>query len=172
VLILFTALGILGESAAADDALLIDAKAEEITVRAEIAASDLATSVRALEGSLSAASAVPANGRALTSEEHDALVEAGMKAQLAGLADELDLLSASLAAGADAEMQGALLESVARRAQALSELGARPASVSIPPDLQARLIALWKDVEALRTGQAAAGSAPAPVEVTESENVP
>jgi hypothetical protein len=131
----------------------------EIATRAEASTSDLAGSIRSLEGALSAAPAAAPQGRALTAAEHSALVEAGIKAQLAGLADELDLLSAALASDADPEMQKVLLRSVTRRAAALSRLAARPAQVEIPSELQADLLALWSDVEAL---SASLNAAPQP----------
>jgi hypothetical protein len=145
--------------AAAQEAAPVDDSPARIAARAETSASDLAGSIRSLEGTLSAAPAAAPQGRAMTAAENDALVEAGIKTQLAGLADELDLLSAALASDADPEMQRVLFRSVAARAAALSRLSARPAHVEIPSELQADLLALWRDVEAL-SASFASGSAP------------
>ena len=156
-------------SALADEVVVADESPAEIAARAEESASDLAVSVRALEGSLSSAAPAP-EGRLLSAEENDALVEAGMKQQLAGLADELDQLLAALAAGADPANEKALFASLDRRAAALSLLGARSSQGVIPPDLVAELLALRSDVKALSRSRRTAPDAA--IESSETEGAP
>ena len=134
----------------------VEEPAAEIAARAEASASELAGSVRALERSLRTAAPVAEEGKVLSDEENDALVEAGVKRQLAGLADELDQLSAALASGKESAEAQPVLDELARRAAALSELGTRPSRVPIPSELQAELVALWRDVEALSASRVAA----------------
>jgi hypothetical protein len=147
-----------GAHAIAEEAVTVEDPPVAIDDRAEASASDLAVSLRSVESTLSAAPTIAAEGRALTAQEHDALVEAGMKAQVAGLADELELLSAALASDADPAMQKVLLASINRRAAALSALGARPGRVPMPPGVQEELLTLWRDVEALSANLAAASA--------------
>jgi hypothetical protein len=160
----------IGALALADEAVVVDESTAEIAARAEESAGDLAVSVRALEGSLSSA-APAAESRLLSAEENDALVEAGMKQQLAGLADELDQLSAALAAGADPATEKALFTSLDRRAAALSQLGARSSRAVIPPELLAELLALRNDVRALSTGRPSA-TVEAPADEPQVESAP
>jgi hypothetical protein len=143
----------------ADDAPAVNESPTDVAAKAEASASELAASLRSLDSSLSTAAPVSGGSRVLSAEEHDALVEAAMKAQLTALADELDLLSGSLAAGADPLIQKALLDRVAQRASVLSRLGARPARVPISSEVTSELLALWHDVQALSTVRAP-GSAP------------
>ena len=138
----------------------------DVVAKAETSANELSASLRSLETSLQAAAPLEGS-RVLSDAEHDALVEAAVKAQLAALADELDVLSASIAAGADPALQKVLLASVTHRASVLSRLGARPARVPIPSELTSQLLALWHDVQALSASLAGA-PAPAPDPVTES----
>lgn len=144
--------------ASADELPASGETAAEIAAQAGASASELAASLRLLDNSLRSAPALAAQERALTADAHDALVEAGMKAQLAGLARELDLLSATLASGTDPEKERILLESLTRRAAALSQIGARPSRVPIPPELQTELRALWSDVTALSAARAGAST--------------
>ena len=138
-----------------------DATAAEIAAKAEASASELAASVHSLESSLRTAPPIANEGKVLSVEENDALVEAGVKEQLAGLAGELDQLSAALASGKDLDGEKILLESLARRAAALSKLGARPSRLRIPPELHGELLALWSDVQALSVSRAEAPAAAA-----------
>jgi hypothetical protein len=141
------------------EAVAVDESEAEITARAAVSAGELAGSVRSLESSLRSAAPAAASGGVLSAEEYDALAEAGAKQHVAGLADELEQLSAALVSGADPTAEKVLLESVSRRAAALSQLGASPGRVPIPPELQTELIALWNDVQALSVSRAA-GRAP------------
>jgi hypothetical protein len=136
-------------SAQEQEAVVVDESTAEITARVAVSAGELAGSVRSLEGSLRSAAPAVGRGGVVSAEEYDALAEAGAKQQLARLADELEQLSTALASGADPAGEKALLESIARRAAALGQLGASPARVPIPPELQAELLALWNDVKAL-----------------------
>ncbi len=147
-----------GARAWADEVVPADESAAEIAARAEVSASELAGSVRSFESSLRSAPSVAASDGVLSTEEHTALVEAGMKTQLAALAGELDQLSAALASGADPAGEKVLLESLARRAAALSQLGARSSGsgVPFPPELQSELLALWSDMKALSAKRDAA----------------
>jgi hypothetical protein len=138
-----------GARALADEVVVADDTVAEIAARAGVSAGELAGSVRSLESSLRSAAPAAESGGVLSTEEHDALAEAGAKKQLAGLANELDQLSAALASGADPAGEKVLLENLARRAAALSQLGAGPSRIPIPPELQAELLALWRDVQAL-----------------------
>jgi len=148
-----------GARALAGELVLADDAAAEIAARAGASAGGLAASVRSLESSLRTAAPVAKSGELLSTEEYDALIEAGAKKQLAGLGDELEQLSAALASGMDPEGEKILLDRLARRAAALSQVGARPSRVPIPPEMQAELLALWSDVKALSTIRAG-GSAP------------
>jgi len=145
-----------GARALADESQVVDDPAAEIAAKAEASASELAASLRSLEGTLRTAAPVPENGKVLSAAENDALVEVGVKRQLAGLADALEQLSDALALGIDPNGERYLLENVARHAAALSQLGARPARVPIPPGVHTELLALWRDVEALSAKRAAA----------------
>lgn len=156
----------LGTPVGADQISDVGDSPAAIAATAEGSASELAASLRSLDSSLHAAAPLEGS-RVLSTEEHDALVEAAVKAQLAALANELDLLSASLAAGVDPALQKVLLASVTHRASVLSRLGARPARVPIPSELTSQLLALWHDVQALSVSLAGA-PAPATDPVTES----
>ena len=165
VLLAMVAVLAAGARAAADELQVVDDTEVAISAKAEASATELAASLRSLGNSLRTAPPIANENKVLSAEEHDALVEAGVKAQLAGLADELELLSAALASDADPALQKALLASVNRRASSLSRLGARPARPSLPPGLHTELLALWSDVQALSATRAApAPAADAPVE--------
>jgi hypothetical protein len=154
-----------GAPALADEVVLADESPAEIAARAGESAGELAASVRAVESSMRSAAPAAESGEALSAEENDALVEAGMKQQLSRLADELDQLSAALASGADPATEKALLASMNRRAAALSQLGVRSSQVSIPPELVAELLVLRSDLKALSGRRTVA----APVANPESE---
>jgi len=160
-----------GARALAQEVAVADESAAEISARAEASAGELATSVRSLESSLRSAAPVAERGEVLSADQYSALVEAGAKKQLAGLANELDQLSAALASGADPAGEKALLESIAQRAGALSQLGAGPARVPIPPELQAELVALWNDVRTLSAVRPSA-AAEVPAEDAQLETAP
>jgi len=153
----------------AGEFVIADDPAAEIAAEAGTSAGELATSLRSVESSLRTAAPVANSSEALSAEQYAALAEAGAKKQLAAMADELDQLSAALAMGNDPEGEKILLESVARRAAALSLLGAGPSRIPIPPELQQELLTLWNDVRALSTTRA---GEPAPIAYSEDETTP
>jgi hypothetical protein len=122
----------------------------DVAAKAQASASDLATSLSWVAGSMEAAepAAAMADGQ-LSKAENDALVESAAKAQLAGMATELDQLSAALASGQDPAATKTLLLSLRRRGATLNQLGQRTDQALIPTALQAELMMLWRDVEKL-----------------------
>jgi hypothetical protein len=126
-----------------------DAAALEASARAQVAAGDLAASLRSVEGSLRSSEPIAAAPETLTKEDNDRLIESAVKDQLAQTADELDQLSAALAAGADPELTKALVESLSRRAASLSQLGSRTDQPLIPTEQLEALRQLWSEVQAL-----------------------
>jgi hypothetical protein len=139
----------IGTSASAVEISTTGEPDAEVVAKAQESASELADSLRAVESSLSVAPPMSTGGEVLSKEEYQARVEAGMKQQLAGLANELDQLSAALAAGSDPGTIKALLQSARRRAGTISMLGAGPSQGAIPSEIQAEMLTLWGDVEAL-----------------------
>lgn len=121
----------------------------EVAAKAQASASELADSVRAVDASLSAAVPAATDGAVLSKEAYEARAEAGMKQHLAGLASDLDQISAALSAGSSPESVKSLLDSARKRVAAISRLGVGPSHVAIPPELQAEMLTLWSDVEAL-----------------------
>jgi hypothetical protein len=73
--------------------------AVEVAARAELAAEDLSASLRWVAGSMRTAAPGARDPERLTAAENDALIEAAAREQLTGLAEDLDRLSAALAAG-------------------------------------------------------------------------
>ncbi len=121
----------------------------EAVARAQVAAEDLADTLRSVEESLQSREPVAATPEALTKEDNDQLVETATKDQLARMADELDQLSAALASGAAPELTQTLVQSLSRRAAAVSELGTRTDRPLIPTEQMEALRDLWSDVQAL-----------------------
>ena len=153
-----------GARASTDELAPADESPAEIAARASESADELAASVRALEGSLSSAAPAVEGSRVLNAEENDALVEVRMKQQLAGLADDLDQLSAALASGADPAGEKVLIDRLIRRAGVISQLGARSSGVPLPPELSSDLLALRSDMKALSASLDAAPAAEAETE--------
>ena len=127
----------------------VDDTPADIAARAEASASDLATSLSWVATSMKTAGPTAKTSGQLTEAENDALVESAAKAQLTGMAAELDQLSAALASGQNPEATKALLQGLRRRGAMLSRLAQRTNQPLIPSELQAALMKLWNDVEKL-----------------------
>jgi hypothetical protein len=126
----------------------------QVAARARASASDLASSLSWVASSLRTASPpAMANGQ-VTPEENDALIESAAKAQLLGMAEELDQLSAMLSSAKNPEGTRAMLQRLRGRAATLSRLGQRTNQPLIPSEMDAELMKLWSDVEKLSTSTA------------------
>src|SRR5262245_14865031 len=141
--------------------LEVDPAALEATAKAEVAAGELADSLRSLESTLQSTEPIVKAPETLTKDDNERLIESAAKDQLVQLADELDQLSAALASKADPELTKTLLQSLSQRAAALSELGRRTDQPLIPMEQIEALRALWSEVQALSATQSTiAGSEP------------
>jgi len=152
------AVGLAASSWAADELLAQDGGAvsevaiatpAEIAGRAEVAAVGLADSLRAIEGQLQTVPPLPKDPAAVSAEDNARQVEAAAKAQLGEMADELEQLSAALAAGASPEMTRALVASLYQHAAVLSQLGQRTDQPLLTPEQSAEVARQWQDVQAL-----------------------
>lgn len=151
------------------DASALDETEVAVTARAESAASDLADSLRSLSGSLQAAQPSTKAPEVFTAADNDAQIEAGAKVQLAAMSEQLDLLAAMLAAGADREETSALVQSLTQRAATLSRLGQRTSQPLLPAEQHQALLKLWADVERLSASPSVATS-PAPDLLVDTPN--
>jgi hypothetical protein len=137
--------------------------APDVSARAEVAAADLAESLRSVESTLRSAGPVGPRKGSLTEEENARVIEAAMKEHLAQMTVQLELLSNALAAGQDVEAK-AMLDSLRWRVAEVSQLGQRTDQLMIPPDQLQALRELWKDIEAFPMDGAVGALAIEPVE--------
>ncbi len=139
---------------------MVDESAVDVAVQAKVSAENLADSLRSLEGSMQTTDPSVKVEGTFTAADNDALIEAAAKAQLSGIADDLDLLSSMLAAGADAEETKPLLQNLTQRAAILGRLGQRTSQPLIPTAQQQALMQLWREVEALSVSSPAVDAIP------------
>ncbi len=145
---------VLGEPAWPADDVGIDETAvelseAEITARAQVAAVDLADSLRSVGSSLRSAGSISAGPQGLTQEENHQLVESAVKDELDRLTRDLDDLSGALAVDRNGDATATLLQSIARRKANLIALAHTTQKPLIPADELRVLAERWKDLEKL-----------------------
>ena len=154
-IVIGTALGavLLGDPAWPDDELanatVSRTRTNDATVRAQGAAVDLADGLRSVGSPLRSVGTFSAGAQGLTQEENDRLVEAAMRAELEGLADDLDSLSIALAADKSGAAAAELLQSINRRKADLLALAQTTRTPLIPSDELRAIASRWKDLDSL-----------------------